>query len=60
MGLSSADICAAIKNIPNPKTFDDCYTYLSYSVENATHEKIKMAYGKKLLGRSQIVKMKKF
>lgn len=60
MGLSSADICAELKNIPNPKTFDDCYTYLSYSEDNATHEKTKMAYGKKLLGRSQIVKMKKF
>lgn len=60
MGLSSADICSNLKNIPNPKRFNDCFTYLSYSVDNATHEEVKMVYKNKLLGRSQIAKIKKF
>lgn len=60
MGLSSADICSNLLNIPNPKTFEDCFTYLSYSVDKATHKEIKTVYKNKLLGRSQIAKKDKF
>ena len=60
MGLSSADICSNLKNIPNPKTFDDCYTYLNRSVDNERHIRAKEAYKTKLLGRSQISKIEKF
>ena len=60
MGLSSADICSNLLNIPSPKTFEDCFTYLSYSVDKATHKEIKTVYKNKLLGRSQIAKIDKF
>ena len=60
MGLSSADICSDLNNIPNPKTFDGCYTYLSHSVDNSLYEKAKKTYGKKILSRNRLIKMKKY
>jgi len=60
MGISSADICSNIKNIPNPKTFDSCYTYLNRAVDNDCYTKAKENYQTKLLGRGQISKMEKF
>ena len=60
MGISSADICSNIKNIPNPKTFDSCYTYLNRAVDNDCYTKTKENYQTKLLGRGQISKMEKF
>ena len=60
MGLSSADICSNIKNIPNPISFNDCFTYLNRSVTADLYDKAKGTYRTKLLGRSQIAMIDKF
>ena len=60
MGQSLANICAGLKNIPNPLTFGDCFTYFNKSFDGEQYEKSKSVYKSKLLGRSQIAKLKKF
>ena len=58
--LSSADICCALKNIPNPLEYNDCYTYLNRGVGNERYEQVRNRYGKKLLSKNQIAKMDDF
>ncbi|MBE5750074.1 MAG: hypothetical protein E7346_04320 [Clostridiales bacterium] len=60
MGLSSADICSNIKNIPNPISFNDCFTYFNRSATDDLYAKAKGTYKTKLLGRGQIAKLDKF
>lgn len=60
MGLSSADICSNIKNIPNPISFNDCFTYFNRSATDDLYAKAKGTYQTKLLGRGQIAKLDKF
>ncbi len=60
MGMTAADVCAGLPNIPNPLRYADCYTYLSTSVMEGTHKAIKEKYKDKLLGRSEIAKKGQF
>jgi ribonuclease J len=60
MGLSSADICSNLLNIPSPKTFEDCFTYFNMSLGDEFYATAKSKYKTKLLGRSQIAKKDKF
>ena len=58
--LSTANVAKELPNIPNPISFDDCYTYLPRAVSESKHKKIKETYKDKLLSRSQITKMDNF
>jgi ribonuclease J len=58
--LSTANVAKELGNIPNPISFDDCYTYLPRAVSESKHKKIKETYKDKLLSRSQITKMDNF
>lgn len=58
--LSTANVAKELGNIPNPISFDDCYTYLPRAVSESKHKKIKETYKDKLLSRSQIIKMDNF
>ena len=56
VGLQS-DICSFFDRIPNPISFQDCFTYLDHGCSAAEHEKIKDKYGKKLLSKNEISKL---
>ncbi len=58
--LSTANVAKELGNIPNPISFDDCYTYLPRAVSESQHKKIKEIYKDKLLSRNQITKMDNF
>ncbi len=58
--LSTANAAKELGNIPNPVSFDNCYTYLPRAVDETEYKKIKEIYKDKLLGRNQITKMDNF
>ena len=58
MSQSISNVALQLKNIPNPLTFNDCYSYIKKKVGEEKYSKVKSLYKNKLLARNQIATKK--
>lgn len=60
MRLVQADICAELRNIPQPNGFKMCFSYSEFPLSDEQHEKYVVKYGKRFIGRERIAKLNKY
>ena len=60
MRLAQADICSELQNIPEPNGFKMCFAYPEFPLTDEQHKKYTDKYGKRLIGRERISKIKKY
>lgn len=58
MSQSISNVALQLKNIPNPLTYNDCYSYIKKKVGKEKYSKVKSIYNNKLLARNQIATKK--
>lgn len=58
--LVQADLCAQLKNIPQPNGFKRCFAYSEFPMNEEQYEHYIRKYGRRLIGREGISKIKKY